>query len=316
MELTFFNQSFEHYLHQKLAQAPENLKAAILYSCLRPGQRLRPMIFLATPFLSAASAHSAQGPVQNSTLLEFAFGLEIYHSFSLIHDDLPCMDNDDVRSGRPTTHRQFPEAIALLAGDECLRLSLEAMTHASLSVFSTQPSLPVEPLFNKIHECLGFAGVIGGQALEFNTLTPQGSTWEGYLNIIQRKTGALFVLSYLAPFLLQPHLYSAQHLQQVETWAKCFGKIYQIADDLEDPSSVSLTSSLVAGSFKPTPTHVLYYQDFETIRTQSLQELTHEFQIFKRLFSTSSLIPDFTQHQQLFERLHHKLTQVKGHPHV
>ena len=111
------NQFMENYLTKQ--EIPERLKASILYSINAGGKRLRPILMM-------ASCEAFGGKPEE--VLHTAAGLEMIHTYSLIHDDLPAMDDDDLRRGRPTSHRLYDEATAILAGDGLLTLAFEALT--------------------------------------------------------------------------------------------------------------------------------------------------------------------------------------------
>ena len=183
------------------------------------GKRIRPRIVLATG--------SALG-VAESTQDALAIALELIHTYTLIHDDLPCMDNDDFRRGRPTNHRQFGEATALLAGDALIPLAFEAIAKIQ------DPAAPPTALRRAIvalARASGGPGVIAGQLdeTEFDT----ASTLDDLLDVFRKKTGALFGLAFELPALFSSRL-DETALQSLHATGESIGVAFQIADDLED----------------------------------------------------------------------------------
>lgn len=198
--------------------APGRLHEAIRYSVLAPGKRLRPILVL-------ASAEAVGG--RPETVLPTACALECIHVFSLIHDDLPCMDNDDYRRGRPTNHKVYGEAMAMLAGDALLTLAFELITENARTV---APGRVVEAL-RLISHASGTWGMVGGQVMDIESegreVTPETLEY-----IHAHKTGALLTASALAGALLC----GAEEAQQaaLRRYGQSIGLAFQIADDILD----------------------------------------------------------------------------------
>jgi len=167
---------------------PERLHSAMRYAIQGGGKRLRPVLVLAAADLFSADFHSALRTPQPAMtdLLAAAVALECVHTYSLIHDDLPCMDNDDLRRGRPTVHKQFDEATALLAGDALL-------THAFALLaghYAAEPALAAA-LVRELADAAGSTRLIGGQMEDLLAEKKAGTTADE-LNFIHRhKTGAM-----------------------------------------------------------------------------------------------------------------------------
>src|SRR5919206_449955 len=144
-------------LLDRLLAVPPGLEArvyeAMRYSALAPGKRLRPLLVLAGARLFGVARRSA---------LQVAAAIEMVHAYSLIHDDLPAMDNSDLRRGRPTSHKQFDEATAVLAGDGLLTMAFEVLAHPDTH---GDPAVRCE-LVASLAAAAGSAGMVGGQMID------------------------------------------------------------------------------------------------------------------------------------------------------
>jgi geranylgeranyl diphosphate synthase type II len=201
-----------------VTETPGRLHEAIRYSMLAPGKRLRPILVL-------ASAEAVGGKPE--TVLPTACALECIHVFSLIHDDLPCMDNDDYRRGRLTNHKVYGEAMALLAGDALLALAFELIAGNAATV----PPDRVVAVMKLIARGSGTWGMVGGQVADIESegkdITPETLRY-----IHAHKTGALLTASSLAGALLC----GADQAQQeaLRRYGASIGLAFQIADDILD----------------------------------------------------------------------------------
>ena len=205
----------------------QSLFDAAKYSALGPGKRLRPLLTLAV-------LHDHHIPIDVG--LDAACALECVHTYSLIHDDLPCMDNDDVRRGRPTLHRVFPEGLAVLAGDFLLTYAFEILSNLS-------HLLPEQKV--ALIQCLskrsGAHGMIGGQVMDlaYKDHTP---TYEMLQFIHLHKTAALFTASLeMGAILAQVSDHDLKILQQL---GQLLGVAFQIMDDLLDTTPVHKEAEL------------------------------------------------------------------------
>jgi farnesyl diphosphate synthase len=200
--------------------SPNRLHEAMRYSVLGGGKRVRPALVYAT---------AAAVGVLPSAVTAAACAVEMIHAYSLIHDDLPAMDDDDLRRGRATCHKAFDEATAILAGDALQVLAFE--------VLATDPLLPASPairleLVRILASASGTAGMAGGQALD---LAAEGQTLDlaAITDIHARKTGALIRASVLMAAACQPSLNQVDHTA-LDRYAMCVGLAFQIQDDLLD----------------------------------------------------------------------------------
>lgn len=210
-------------LRDNISRIKENsvLYAAISYSLFPGGKRLRPILLLTT-------YESINGKIDERAIIP-ACAVELVHTYSLIHDDLPIMDNSDTRRGRATTHKVYGNDIALLAGDALL-------THAFYLLSETFAEKNIDKdiqlkLINKLAYASGINGLVEGQA--FEAFQKNGSTDESIiLYIHEHKTAALFGASLALSGILT--LSSEEIVNSLELAGKNFGIAYQIADDIKD----------------------------------------------------------------------------------
>lgn len=188
------------------------------YSISAGGKRLRPLL--------AYSVCEMLG-VEPEKAMHFASAVEFIHTYSLIHDDLPCMDNDDYRRGLPTNHKKFGEAIALLAGDTLLTYAFEVATQSQ-----TNPTNTVKAI-NAISKAAGMNGMIGGQVIDING----ASDYEQLKTVHKMKTGALIRLScYLGAISADC---DEGKLSAIDKFADNLGIAFQIKDDILDVESTT-----------------------------------------------------------------------------
>jgi farnesyl diphosphate synthase len=200
--------------------APQKLHEAMRYSSLDGGKRVRPFLVYASGTALGLVPEQLDGP---------ACAVELIHVYSLIHDDLPAMDNDDLRRGKPTCHRAFDEATAILAGDALQPLAFHILAHDPVI------KAPAERRLQMI-ECLataaGSRGMVGGQAID---LAAVGKDLDlpALENMHIHKTGALIRASVRLGALSAAQA-SAQTLSHLDHYAHCIGLAFQIQDDILD----------------------------------------------------------------------------------
>lgn len=201
-------------------EVPAHLKEAMSYSLMAGGKRLRPLLVI-------AAAEALQG--SREAAIPVACAVEMVHTYSLIHDDLPAMDNDDFRRGKPTNHKVFGEAMAILAGDALL-------THAFYTVVqaSKHHGISAEAALAIVEELARFAGpsgMVGGQVADMEG--EQGLTDLDQLRYIhEHKTGDLIVFCLKAGGRIAAA--STEQLQALETFGRSIGLAFQIQDDILD----------------------------------------------------------------------------------
>ena len=200
------------------APAPR-LLAAMRYAVLGPGKRLRPFLLIETAQLFDVPEHQS---------VRSAAALECLHCYSLIHDDLPAMDDDDMRRGRPACHIAFDEATAILAGD-----SLQALAFEILADPATYPDAVVRSeLIARLAHAAGARGMAGGQMLDLDAERAEAQDLRGMTRVSEMKTGALFSFAVDAGSLLGGA--SPEHAQCLHAFGRKIGLAFQIADDILD----------------------------------------------------------------------------------
>lgn len=228
--------------------APAALVRAMRYAVLDGGKRLRPLLVFAAH--EAVLGSSNLDNVQNAAL-RAACAVELIHAYSLVHDDMPCMDNDVLRRGKPTVHVQYGQASALLAGDALQALAFELLTPLDSSV----PAATQAKLCALLARAAGSAGMAGGQAIDLasvgHTLT------EAQLREMhQLKTGALLHASVIMGAQCgQP---SPEALKGLNTYGHAMGLAFQVVDDVLDVTADSATLGKTAGkdAEQDKPTYV------------------------------------------------------------
>jgi farnesyl diphosphate synthase len=206
----------------RLVVVPPDIEARVVeamrYSALAPGKRLRPFLVLASAHLFGVARRCA---------LQVAAAIEMVHAYSLVHDDLPAMDDSDLRRGRPTCHKEFDEATAILAGDGLLTMAFEVLAHADTHA---DPAARCE-LVAALAAASGPAGMVGGQMIDL--IAEHRSLDIGAITRLQRmKTGALIAFSCEAGAILAKA--AAEPRSALRGYAHDLGLAFQIADDLLD----------------------------------------------------------------------------------
>ena len=217
-------EAVDRELERILPREDTLLFQAMRHAVLSGGKRFRPILVL-----SSGECFD----VSQATLLPFACALELIHNYSLIHDDLPSMDNDDFRRGKPSCHKAYGEAIALLAGDGLLTLAFEVLALAPLEEELLERKNQV---IMDIGKLAGIDGMIGGQFMDI-TLSPEEITEEEFEELILKKTGALFIASVKMGAILGKA--SPSELNAMVDYGRNLGIAFQIRDDILDSASES-----------------------------------------------------------------------------
>ena len=247
MEFTTQLQAYRERIEQGIetlvppaTSRPARLHAAIRYSLLAGGKRLRPILVLAAADIFKPRPPDSISPLPVSNALPAAVALECIHTYSLVHDDLPCMDNDDLRRGHPTCHRQFDEATALLAGDALLTLAFQLIARH----YAPAPALATA-LTGILAEAAGSENLIGGQ-MEDLLAEKKSNATAGELDFIHHhKTGAMLIAALLAGGRCGGA--SEAQLEFLRTAGRHLGLAFQIVDDVLDATADSATLGKTAG---------------------------------------------------------------------
>ena len=258
-------------------QTPDPLAESVRYSVLNPGKRIRPRLLLAAAQLLDLPEASA---------LPSAYALEFVHCFTLIHDDLPCMDNDDFRRGLPTNHKKFGEGLALLAGDALIAIANTTILETSA------PTDRVLAAIRRLNFAMGPQGVCGGQAAE-SGLTPH-STLKELSHMHAAKTGALFEAALLIPADLAQLDLNSPRGKALSHFAAELGSAFQIADDLED----AIQDEKLRETATP-PTSILHYMTASEARQKTHDKLSRACRELRAQFGESAEALDRIAHEVL-----------------
>jgi farnesyl diphosphate synthase len=250
---------FDQWMHGVQAQAedalgaflpppisvPQTLHAAMRYTVLGGGKRVRPLLAYASGALFGADP---------AALARAAAAVEMIHAYSLVHDDMPCMDDDELRRGKPTVHVAYGEATALLVGD-----ALQAQAFQVLAEAEGLPPARLVAMLHLLAQAAGSGGMCGGQAIDLDSVG-QALTLDQLERMHQLKTGALLRAAVLLGALcgkdLAPH-----ELAALGAYAKAIGLAFQVVDDILDATADSATLGKTAGkdaaANKPTYVSIL-----------------------------------------------------------
>jgi farnesyl diphosphate synthase len=242
------------------ADTPARLGEAMRYAVLDGGKRLRPLLVL-------AAAEAVDGHLEAA--LRAGCAVELIHAYSLVHDDMPCMDNDVLRRGKPTVHVAFGEATALLAGDALQALAFELLTPEGVGI----PDRTQGALCRLLAQAAGHAGMAGGQAIDLAAVGK--SLNESELRQMHRlKTGALLQASVMMGAACGETSVAARH--GLEGYGRALGLAFQVVDDILDVTADSATLGKTAGKDaaqdKPTYVSLLGLQRARAYAAELLEE--------------------------------------------
>ncbi len=240
----------EHLLDRLLGKSlpdgeiarPQRILEAMRYTSLGGGKRLRPFLTIETAALFGVPRERA---------LMAGAAIELVHCYSLVHDDLPAMDNDDLRRGRPTAHKQFDEATAILAGDGLLTFAFDVLGRPE-----THPDAAVRiALVTGLARAAGIGGMVGGQMLDLAAegrfgKSDKAQNEQDVLTLQAMKTGAILKFCCVSGAILG-NAPKAKH-EAVSRYGQIIGQAFQIADDLLDVEGDTATLGQAAGQEAPT----------------------------------------------------------------
>ncbi|TXL13290.1 (2E,6E)-farnesyl diphosphate synthase [Methylococcaceae bacterium HT4] len=212
---------------------PRKLHDAMRYSTLDGGKRMRPMLTYSAGKALGIASESLDGP---------ACAVEMIHVYSLIHDDLPAMDDDDLRRGKATSHVAYDEATAILAGDALQALAFQVLANDSSMNASAESRIQ---MINALTKASGSLGMVGGQAIDLESVGKK-LTLPELENMHIHKTGALIRVSVQLATLSKPDLDPAT-ASKLDHYAKCIGLSFQVKDDILDEESDTATLGKTQG---------------------------------------------------------------------
>lgn len=210
---------------------PENLMAAMRHGVLNGGKRLRPFLVLESTALLGGNHRAA---------LQVAAALECLHCYSLVHDDLPAMDDDDLRRGQPTVHKKFDEATAILAGDALLTMAFDLISSADYELVAERKIA----LIGALARASGAGGMVGGQGLDL-AAEKQAPDEAGIITLQAMKTGALIRFGCEAGAIISGS--NAEERARLRRFGEVIGLAFQLADDLLDITADAATMGKATG---------------------------------------------------------------------
>jgi farnesyl diphosphate synthase len=247
-------------------EAPAGLGLAMRYAVLDGGKRLRPLLVLAA---REAVAQGKKDAAFDEAALRAACAVELIHAYSLVHDDMPCMDNDVLRRGKPTVHVQFGEAQALLAGDALQALAFEFLTPDASAI----PDSVQARLCRLLAVYAGHAGMAGGQAIDLASVG-MALTEDQLRQMHRLKTGALLEASVMMGAACAD--VTPQALNGLQRYGQALGLAFQVVDDILDVTADSATLGKTAGkdaaNDKPTYVSLLGLEQAKSYAQSLLRE--------------------------------------------
>ena len=246
---------------------PAKLHAAMRYTVLGGGKRVRPLLAHASGELFGAD---------DDALARAACAVEMIHVYSLVHDDMPCMDDDALRRGKPTVHVAYDEATALLVGDALQALAFEVLADINATAEDVAPARQVKML-RLLAEAAGSAGMCGGQAIDLDSVG-LSLTLDELERMHQLKTGAMLRVSVLLGALAGRDLEAGEE-HALAAYSRAIGLAFQVVDDVLDATADSATLGKTAGkdaaANKPTYVSILGLEPSKALAEQ-LRRQAHE----------------------------------------
>jgi len=260
---------------------PETLHQAMRYAVLGNGKRIRPVLLYATGEALGVPSERLDNP---------ACAVELIHSYSLVHDDLPAMDDDDLRRGRPTCHKAFDEATAILVGD-----AVQALAFSMLANDQANSPEQRNTMIQLLAECTGSQGMVGGQAIDLASVDRQLSRQE-VEHMHRLKTGALIKASVLLAVIASGADDPDTH-NHFARFAECIGLMFQIRDDILDIQSNTETLGKPQGSDeaqkKPTYPSIIGIEESESACRKLLEQACLEMESVNVRWDTLKLISQY-----------------------
>jgi geranylgeranyl pyrophosphate synthase len=280
------NNSLQQSLNNEIPSL--RLREAMQYACLGGGKRIRPVLV----YGSASAVGGELAAADNA-----ACAIELIHCYSLVHDDLPAMDDDDLRRGKPSLHKAFDEATAVLVGD-----ALQSLAFQLLSKNSEQLNSGIQlQMINILSEAAGAAGMAGGQSLDFEA-SGQNLELAELESLHRLKTGALIKSSVLLGALSCPEVEETQ-LQALGEFAETIGLAFQVQDDILDETGDTQTLGKPQGSDraleKPTYVSIL---GLEAAQSKAVELSNEAVECLSQLSESADRLRDLARY--IVKRLH------------
>lgn len=264
-------------LDRYLPKGESLLIQAMRYSVFSGGKRIRPILTLATGELAGG---------KKEDVLLAACAIELIHTFTLIHDDLPCMDDDDYRRGKLASHRVYTEGIAVLAGDALLNYGFKLILEGSITnKFSPGPEIAIW-ILNEICEAIGLRGMVGGQAEDLLLENKKVDLFT-LKEIYKRKTAALFCVSVKIGAILGT--VTDEELFLLSEYGKHIGLAFQIVDDILEVTQESKQIKKV----KPTYVSLVGVEEAKRIAQEEIHRAKEKLNIFGLKAEVLSAIADY-----------------------
>ncbi len=266
---------------------PQRLHDAMRYTVLGGGKRVRPLLAFAAGELNKADE-------ERVTIA--AAAVELIHAYSLVHDDLPCMDDDVLRRGKPTCHVEYDEAIALLAGDSLQSLAFQLLAEYRLA---DNPQMQLE-MIKQLAQAAGSRGMAGGQAVDLASVGKTLSLPElEFMHI--HKTGALIRAAVMLGAYCGNSLNEGQ-LTSLDHFAKCIGLAFQVVDDVLDTEATTATLGKTAGkdaeNNKPTYVSILGNSRARELAEELRRDAYQSLEVFGATAERLRQLTDFIIHRE------------------
>ena len=278
-----YQSQIETYLREQcfcnISAPQQKLFDAMRYSLLAGGKRLRPLLVLEFCRLCGGDVNKA---------MPFAAAVEMIHTYSLIHDDLPCMDDDDLRRGNPTNHKVYGEAVAVLAGDALLTAAFSYIAKADFSALCRIQAVDV------LANCAGELGMVGGQILDIESESRQCTAQE-VMDIQSRKTGALIRAACQLGVIAADG--TQEQMAAAEQFAEHLGLAFQIRDDMLDVigSAQELGKAVGTDSVKNTFVQLYGIEKCDHMVTEHTQTAINALKVFSDSVYLKWLAESLTQ---------------------
>ena len=250
-----FNVFAKKYLNSN--KDGSSLWAAMNYGVVNGGKRIRPLLIIyISKFLK----------INKPSYMRLALATEFVHAYSLIHDDLPGMDNDDLRRGKPTTHKKYGEAIAILAGNSLLTLAFQLLADPKTN---SNSNIRLQ-LIDSLSKIAGYTGLAGGQSLDL-LYEKKNVSEKQILKMHELKTARLFEFCLIAPLILSGKSNPAK-LRYYKKYGKNFGLIFQATDDLIDNiGDKNITGKKTQKDLKKNKGNIMKYKSIHDIKNYCLK---------------------------------------------